>query len=284
MRNAALASVVVALLLIGTKFYAWMVTDSVSLLSSLVDSSLDLIVSTINMLAIRYALMPPDEDHRFGHTSAEDVAALAQAAFIAGSAVFIVISALGRLFDPTPMEHGAIGIVVMIFSIVATLGLVMYQKYVIKRTKSTAVSADSLHYVGDLLMNGAVIAALVLSSYKNMIYADAVFAFLIAFYILYNAYKIGREAFDKLMDKAFPPEDEARIHDLVMEHPGALGYHDLKTRYAGIKAFIQLHLDLDGSQSLQEAHAIADSLEHKLERVFPGSEVIIHQDPVTPSN
>jgi len=282
MRWATYASVSVAFVLIIIKFYAWIVTDSVSLLSSLIDSSLDMIVSLINMMAIRYSLMPPDKEHRFGHSGAEDISALSQAAFIAGSALFIIFNAAQRFLDPQLTEKSTLGIIVMVFSIFATAALIIFQKYVVKRTKSTAVSADSLHYVGDLGMNLSVIIALILSSKFGWKYADPIFALGIAFYILYGAWEIGKMAFDKLMDKEFGEDERQKIKDLIRDHPGALGIHDLKTRYSGVKPFIQFHLELNGKQQLYEAHEIADSLEKKLLEMFPGGEVVIHEDPVYP--
>lgn len=280
MRIATYASVFVAILLILVKAYAWLVTDSISLLSSLVDSFLDAFISVINLWAVHYALQPPDEDHRFGHSGAEDVAALAQSAFVAGSSIFIAIAALERLLNPEVITHSMVGIAVMLFSIVATFGLVLFQKYVVKKTGSTAVHADSLHYVGDLLMNASVICAIILAHYFEWQYADPVFGLAIAAYIFKNAWHIGKLAFDKLMDKEFNDEERQKIIDVINAHPGTLGMHALKTRHSGIKPFIQFHLELDGNQTLQEAHKIADSLEKKLTALFPGGEVIIHEDPI----
>jgi len=279
MRFATYASVSVAIILIAAKIYAWFLSGSVSIMASVVDSILDLIVSFLNLLAIRYALQPPDEEHKFGHNSAEDVAALAQSAFIAGSAIFILFAAIGKFSHPSPVTHSGIGIAVMIFSIVTTLLLVMFQKFVVKKTGSTVIEADSLHYVGDIFMNASVIIALILSSYFDFQYADPIFAIIIAIYIFRGSWKIGRLAFDKLMDKEFAPEEKKIIIDYVNSVKEAKGIHELKTRYSGIKPFIQFHLELDGNLTLKEAHDIADKIEMKLKEMFPNGEVIIHQDP-----
>lgn len=280
MKLATYASVAVAIILIIIKFYAWLVTDSVSMLSSLVDSMLDAVVSIINLLAVRYALTPPDDEHRFGHTGAEDIAALSQAAFIAGSALFIIFNAVHRFVHPEPLHQTILGIWVMVFSLAATFALVTFQRYVVKKTGSTAISADQLHYLGDLLMNGTVIAALLLTSNLGWNMADPFFAILISLYIIYGARKIGRLAFDKLMDREFPEEEKKKITDLVLSYPGVLGMHDLKTRYSGIKPFIQFDLEMDGNKSLTDAHEIAETIMKKLEQMFPGGEVFIHEDPV----
>jgi ferrous-iron efflux pump FieF len=279
MKRATYFAVFAASVLIGLKFYAWAATDSVSLLSSLVDSSLDMFISLLNLFAVRYALMPADEDHRYGHHGAEDVAALAQAAFVAGSALFISISAIGKLISPEPVQESGIGIAVMVFSIGVTLALVLYQRKVARLTGSTAIHADSLHYAGDLLMNVAVIAALLISTYFDFHYADPLFALLIAFYIVHGAWEIGVLAFDKLMDKEFDEDEREKLIKVISDHEGSLGVHDLKTRRSGTKPFIQFHLELDGEQSLNEAHIIADKLELRLEGLYPGAEVVVHQDP-----
>ena len=279
MRLATYASVSVAILLVLVKIYAWFLSGSVSIMASVVDSILDLIVSFLNLLAVRYALQPPDEEHRFGHNSAEDVAALAQSAFIAGSAIFILFAAIGKFSHPAPITHSGIGIAVMAFSIIATLLLVTFQKFVVRKTGSTVIEADSLHYVGDIFMNAAVIIALILSTYFDFQYADPIFAIIIAIYIFRGSWKIGRLAFDKLMDKEFDLEEKQKIIDYVNSIEEAKGIHELKTRYSGIKPFIQFHLELDGNLTLKEAHDIADKIERKLKELFPQGEVIIHQDP-----
>ena len=282
MKLATYASVSVAAFLILIKFWAWLETDSVSILSALVDSMLDLVTSAINLFAVRYALMPPDADHRFGHNSAEDVAALGQGAFVAGSATFIAINAFGKLLHPEPIGATGIGITVMAISVAATLALVTFQRIVVKRTGSTAIHADHLHYLSDLALNGSVIVALVLSSKLGWHYADPLFSIAISIGILYGAWHIGRRAFDKLMDKSFPEAEVEKIQNMAMAHPGVLGVHNIKTRYSGIKPFIQFHLELDGTQSLHATHLIADTLEHSLLERYPGGEVIIHQDPRMP--
>lgn len=279
LRRATMASVAVATGLVLVKFAAWLLTDSVSLLSSLIDSLLDVGASFLNLLAVRHALEPPDREHRFGHGKAEPLAGLGQATFITGSAIFLLIEAGHRLFDPQPVERAGLGIAVMVLSIVVTFALTRFQAYVVKRTGSIAINADSLHYVGDLLTNGAVIVAIVLTAHFGWIYADPVLAIAIAIYILKTAWGISNGALDMLMDRELPDEDRARIKKIVLEHPGVLALHDLRTRAAGPTSFIQLHIEMDGELSLREAHAIADDVETALSGAFPGAEVVIHQDP-----
>lgn len=279
LRLATAASVITALLLITVKLVAYVLTDSISILSTLIDSLLDAAASLVNLIAVRQALAPADREHRFGHGKAEPLAAMVQAAFITGSAIFLLIEAVPRFFTPHPVAYSGLGIGVMVFSIVATLALVTLQRRVIQRTGSLAISADRLHYVGDLLVNGAVIVALMLVAQFGWTLADPLFGIGIAGYILYNAWQIAAGALDMLMDRELPEEERERIRGVIKRHPGVIGFHDLRTRASGPQIFIQCHIELAGDQTLLQAHAIADALEQDLRQAFPGAEVIIHQDP-----
>lgn len=278
-RLASTLSLAVATVLMVSKVGAWWMTDSLSLFSSMVDSGLDMLTSLINFMVVRYALRPADEDHRFGHGRAEDIAGLAQATFISGSGFFILFEAAQRLWNPTTIEQTDVGLWVMGFSMVCTTALVLFQRYVIKRTQSTVIAADSLHYITDILSNFAVIVALILVNQYGIQWADPVLALLIAGYIFYGAWEIGHSSFQKLMDSEFSIESHEKIDAIVRAHPGVLGYHDLRTRQAGMRQFIQMHVDLDGQQTLHSAHDISEALEHKLLEQFPRAEIFLHQDP-----
>lgn len=279
MRRATYASVLVASLLIAAKLAAWMVTGSVSLLASLIDSLLDALASLVNLLAVRHALTPADDEHRFGHGKAEALAGLGQAALIAGSALFLVVESIDRLLAPQPVQQSLAGIAVMVLSIAMTGALVLYQRHVVKQTGSLAVSADRLHYVGDLATNLAVIAALLLASRGDFAWFDPACALVIAAVILKSAVDIVRSALDHLMDREMADTDREQILATVRAHPEARAAHDLRTRQSGNQVFIQLHLELDPEISLREAHRISDEIEASLLLLFPGAEVIIHQDP-----
>lgn len=279
MRFATYASVTVAIVLIVIKAVALKFTGSVALLSSLIDSLLDLAASLINLVAVSHALEPADREHRFGHGKAESIAGLGQAAFITGSAVFLLFEAGDRLFDPSPVENGALGVGVMAVSIVMTFALVRFQRYVVRETESVAITADSLHYQSDLLMNAGVILALVLSTQFGWHALDPIFAIAIAIYILSAAWKIVRNSFDMLMDREFADADRERIREIALAHAEVRAMHDLRTRSSGTSSFIQLHLELDGEMTLMRAHDIADVVEAKIRAAFPRAEVIIHQDP-----
>ena len=279
-RLATYASVATATVLIVAKLAAWIATGSISVLASLVDSLLDAGASVTNMLAVRYALKPPDADHRFGHGKAESLSGLAQAMFVAGSALFLVLESVSRINTPRPVEHIGVGLGVFGFATLITLMLVLFQRYVIKRTRSTAIRADALHYATDLLTATGVIIALMLSWTFDLNQADAWFALAIAVFILYSAWQIGRDALHVLMDREMPEAQRQQIVDLVLRHPAVLGIHDLRTRQSGAMVIVQFHLDLDGQQSLFAAHAVADEVEMRIREVFPNADITIHQDPI----
>lgn len=279
MRLATYASISVAAALILAKAVAWLITDSVSVMSSLLDSLLDLAASLVNLLAVRHALTPADREHRFGHGKAEPLAGLAQAAFITGSAVLLGLEALHRLVQPQPVAHSAIGIVVMAVSIAVTLVLVAFQRRVARASGSVAIDADALHYRSDIVLNASVILSLVLSTQLSLPALDPVFALAIAGYILYSAWTIVRASLDRLMDRELPDSDRARIRNIALHHSHIRSVHDLRTRSSGLDVFIQIHLEMDGTMSLQRSHEISDDVERDILAAFPNAEVIIHQDP-----
>jgi len=272
------ASVSVAVMLVSAKGVAWWQSGSVTMLGSMMDSGLDLMASMVTLLAVRHALMPADSDHRFGHGKAEALAGLFQASVMSGSAVFIVFESIDRLWHGVaPVAHDLI-INVSIFAIVLTIILVGFQSYVVRQTKSLAIAGDHLHYKGDLLMNVAVIVAAIATSagYAN---ADGIFGLLIACYIFYGGWEVGRPALDMLMDKEFSDAEREQIFNLVMESPEVLGLHDLRTRSAGRDRFIQMHIEVDGNFTVRRGHFIADEVEAVLGEAFPDADIIIHVDP-----
>ncbi len=278
MRWATYASVVVAIILIIIKIIAYVFTGSVAILSSLIDSFLDFIASGINLFAVRHSLVPADHDHRYGHGKAEAIAGLAQAAFIVGSALFLIFEAINRFSHQQAVENGMVGISVMLITIALTALLVKFQRYVVEKTGSIAITADSLHYVGDLLLNLSVIVALILSVYFDWQMADPIFALLIALYILKSAWVIGKQSLAQLMDQELPDEVREKIKAIALQHPEVRNLHELRTRSSGRQYFFQLHLEMDGELKLKEAHQIANEVEIEICKAFPNAEVIIHED------
>jgi ferrous-iron efflux pump FieF len=276
---ATYASVATAILLVSLKTWAWLASGSVSLLASLVDSLTDSLASIVNLFAVRLALRPADDNHPFGHGKAESLSALAQSAFIGGSAVFLLLNAVERLLHPQPLQQTTLGIAVMLVSLLLTLALVLFQRWVLRRAQSQAVSADSLHYVTDFASNIVVLVALVLAAWGWQ-RADAVLALLLGGWIFWSAAKIAIEAVNTLMDKALSPADIARIEAAALAVPGVLGIHDLRTRLSGARHFIQMHIDLDARLNIVEAHDIAVAVAAQIRALFEEAEVIVHQDPV----
>lgn len=276
---ATYVAVATAILLVLLKLYAWIVSDSVSILSTLVDSFLDLLASAINLLAVRHALSPADREHRFGHGKAEPLAALGQSGFIIGSGLFVLIEALSHLSNPEPITHGMVGIIVILVSIVLTIVLVSFQKFVIRISKSEAIEADSLHYQGDILINFSVLISLGISLYWGLPFIDSLFGAGIAIFLVYSASKIIRKSLDSLMDRELPDEEREKVLQIALSHPKVRGLHDLRTRRAGRTTFIQLHLEMDGHIELNEAHTVSDEVQANIEAVFDEAEVIIHEDP-----
>ena len=277
---ATWASVVAAISLIGVKTWGWDQTQSVSLLASLIDSTMDSAASLINFFAIRYAMAPADKEHRFGHGKAEALAGLAQALLILVSIGLLLTQTLGRLWNPLVVENTPIGISIMLVSMVLTGALVVFQWYVVKRTQSNAIKADSLHYTADFLMNFGVIIALFLASigYHG---ADPYFALSIGAFVVYSAWGIAQSAFHLLLDHELSDEQRHLITQLALTQPQVIGMHDLRSRQSGHMQFIQLHLELQEDMLLLEAHGVAEALEHRIMAVFPYADVIIHLDPVS---
>jgi ferrous-iron efflux pump FieF len=278
-RLATYAAVGVAGTLIAIKLWAWVATGSIAMLASLVDSTLDLVASGLNLFAVRHALTPADEEHRFGHGKAEALAGLGQAAFIGGSAVFLLFQSLERLIDPTPVAETAVGLTVIGISIVLTLALVLFQRYVIRRTRSLAIGADYLHYTTDIATNVGVVVALVLAGLWGWTIADPLIGLAIGGVIAWGAFNILRGSYDELMDREFDDADRLRIKEIVNKHSAVVSLHDLRTRRAGHRSFIQLHLELPAQMTLTEAHRVSDEVEDAIKAAFPDAEVLTHQDP-----
>lgn len=275
------ASVATAVILILAKVFALGASGSLSVLASLIDSIMDAAASIINLVAVRYALIPADDDHKFGHGKAESLAGLGQAMFIAGSAIFLLFHSVDRLLHPREIEQVGIAVAVMGFSIFATALLLLLQRYTIKHTQSVAIKADSLHYAADLFANVGIVIALVLAQ-AGWGGADPIFAMLIALYVLYSAREIVVESVNDLLDKELPEDVQQAILDLVQSHDNVEGVHDLRTRQSGRNKIVQFHIELGRDLPLWQAHDIAEELEEKLLAVYPEADVIIHQDPYPP--
>jgi ferrous-iron efflux pump FieF len=278
-RMAGVASVTVAFTLVVLKVYAWIATGSVAVLSSLADSLLDLLASSMTLLAVRFAFEPADREHRFGHGKLEAVAGLAQALIITGSAAWVAIEAVARLFAPVPVTAPAVGTATMLVSLALTTALVLYQNVVARRTGSIAIGADELHYRGDVLTNLAVLVAIGASAWLGWHRADPVLGLVVVVVILASVRAIVLRSLDILLDRELPTGSRAEILELASAHEAVYGVHDLRTRTSGTHDFIQFHLELNPGITLARAHVIMDEVEAAVTARFPRAEVIIHADP-----
>ena len=280
LKSASYASLLVALGLAAVKTWAWFATDSVSLLSSLADSVLDILASALTFWAVRFSLQPADREHRFGHGKSEGLAALVQSVIITGSGLYVLAEGIQRLMEPRLVSSPAIGIGVMLIAIVVTLMLVGFQHYVSRRTGSVAIIADAMHYKTDLLVNAGVAAALLITSWTGWVLTDPIVGLMVAAYIMWGAFQILGHALDILLDREIPDEDREAIKAIARQHPDVHGLHDLKTRFGGSHYIVQFHVELRPEISLWRSHEILDDVEEAIQREYPDCEIIIHADPV----
>lgn len=279
MRSASLASVGVALILIVLKLWGWRRTDSVAVLSSLADSLLDLAASLITLFAVRLAVTPADQEHRFGHGKSEGIAGLMQALIVSGSALYVAVEAVQRLLRPEPIAAAGAGMAVMALSVALTSALFAFQRFVIARTSSLAITADSVHYKADILTNITILIGIFATDRLSWHFLDPVLGLIVAVVILLSVRVIAVDAFNVLLDRELPVKSRRKIESIVFAHPAVLGVHDIRTRSAGSTQFVQLHLELDPRLTLLEVHAISDEVELEVQKAFPLADVLIHADP-----
>ena len=280
-KASSIVTMVMVSLMIATKAWAWLASGSASMLGSLTDSLMDITATLMSFLVLSYALRPADDDHRFGHGKAEALAGLGQAAFIAGSGCLLAFHGIERLINPVELTHSLLGVWVSIFAIVCTLVIVFVQNKVVKHTESIAIKADSVHYKGDLILNAAVLLAILLA-YYGVLYADPLFAIGVAGDLLYNSWDIATESASHLMDKELPDEEKQSIFEIARNHNDVYGVHGIRTRQGGKVKFIQLHLELDDNLPLIRAHKVADEVEAMISARFESEvDILIHLDPLS---
>jgi len=278
-RSAAMASIAVAALLVFLKAWAVWQTGSTAMLGSLADTTLDLIASLATLTGVWIGAQPEDRHHRFGHGKAEALAAMFQVTLISISALTLAFRAVQQFTLGSRTEAAGDGIVVSAVAMIATVGLLAWQRHVIRRTRSIAISTDHVHYQSDLLLNLAVIAALVLEQFAGIAGADAGFGLLIALWLGWGAWTASQEAITQLMDREWPEEKRRQFVKVMARHPELRGVHDLRTRTAGNRDFVQFHVWIDPDMTIREAHRVMDEIELKLLAEFPGVEILIHPDP-----
>ena len=279
-RSASIASLLVASTLIVLKYYGWVTTNSVSLLGSLADSLIDFLASVFVFVAISYSILPADAKHRFGYGKSEGLAAFVQSLFIGISGIYVCFEAIKRLLNPSQINQPSIAIWIILVSIVLTLTLVMYQKYVVKKSKSIAIESDRYHYLTDTYINLSVLFSIAITGWTRFVFIDALVGLLISGVILYTSVTLLKKSFKILLDQEIQSDDRDRIREIALDHPKVLGFHDLRTRDTGREYIIQFHLELDPNMSLLESHEITDEVTDNILKLYPDSELIIHTDPL----
>ena len=278
-RRAALASIAMALFLVALKIWASWGTGSVAMLGSLADTTLDLVASVVTLLGVRWAAMPADAEHRFGHGKAEALSALIQVILITISALAIAWRAATRIGSGQATEALELGVTVSLMAIVDTFALLAYHRHVIRRTGSVAIETDHVHYQSDLLLNLSVIAALVLDQLLGWRLADPLFGFAIAAWLLYGAWRAASRSVDQLMDREWPDTEREAFLAATKEYPELAGIHDVRTRLSGANRFVQFHVWVPADWTVRQAHDRLDRVEEQLQARFPGTEILIHVDP-----
>ena len=279
-RSASIASLLVASTLIVLKYYGWVTTTSVSLLGSLADSLIDFLASIFVFIAISYSLLPADAKHRFGYGKSEGLAAFIQSLLIGISGIYVCFEAIKRLLNPSQINQPSIAIWIILVSIALTLALVMYQKYVVKKSKSIAIESDQYHYLTDTYINLSVLFSIAITGWTRFVFIDALVGLLISGVVLYTSVTLLKKSFKILLDQEIQSDDRDRIREIALDHPKVLGFHDLRTRDTGRKYIIQFHLELDPNMSLLESHEITDEVTDNILKLYPDSELIIHTDPL----
>ncbi|MGF6569321.1 ferrous-iron efflux pump FieF [Paraburkholderia sp. GAS333] len=278
-RMASIVALAVALILVVVKVWAWLATGSISLLTSAADGLVDVLASSVTFAGVRYAARPVDQGHRYGHGKAEAIAAFVQALLLAGAAVGLGVESTRRFFDPQPLNQTGFGIAVIVGSSLAAAGLVGMQTLVVRRTGSTAIAADRAHYATDVAVNLTVLAALLLDHFLDWSRADATGAIVISLYMLWNARGMAAQALVQLLDRELDMPDRERIEAAVRGCDGVQNVHDIRTRDGGDRVFVEFHVEVEGSLTVNEGHTISDNAEKAVQQLFQSADVTAHLEP-----
>ena len=279
LKRATTASVAVAVTLIGLKTWGYIESGSVAIFGTLLDSVMDSLSSIIIFIAVRFSITPADDNHRFGHGKAEAIAGLLQAFIITVTSLLLIYEVYDKIKNPQKIGQTDLGIGIIVASMILTVLLVLYQRFVANKTKSIAIEADGMHYTGDILLNIGVAVSLVLGGYFNMVYADPIFGAIACAYLLHSAREVFKASTNILMDKEIEEEEKENIISIIKSHERVIDIHELRTRYSGLNIFIQFHMELEHGISLYDAHTISDQVEESIMKAYPMAEVFIHADP-----
>ncbi len=284
-QSTALTSQVTALsvscagTLIVLKLGAWWFSGSIAVLASLADSGLDVLAALATFFAVRYAAVPPDSDHRFGHGKAEAFASLVQSGLVFASAGLIGWDAVRHILKPSPLEHEGAALAVMVVSLALSGALVMAQTRVLRRTASVAVSGDRAHYIADVASNIAALAGIAAAALLHAAWIDALAGLVVAAWLLWGAAGVFRTSSHQLLDEELSAQARDRIRALAGDDPNILHIHELRTRASGPYVHIQMHAELPPSMTLEKAHRVIVAAERRVLKEFPAADILIHADP-----
>ncbi len=279
-KSAIKVSVILAVILTAAKAAVWLFSGSETMLASLADSVMDGLGASITFFAVRYSLNPPDGEHNYGHGKAEAVAGLFQAFTVGFTVVLVIWHSIEKLVQPEALTHTAWALVVTGISMLLEAVVILYQGKIIRLTGSAAVKADNIHIRADFLFNCGVLLSLTLVNFTGIVRFDSVFAIILGLLILVGAFRIGLVSVNMLLDRNLPERITEGILRTAMETGGVLSVHGLRTRQAGKVRFVQMHLVMDGGVSLEDAHRISDQVEQQIKEAYPGTDVIIHAEPM----
>ncbi len=279
-RGAIILSIATALTLLTAKLVTALLTHSMAVMASALDSLLDVAASSVNLIASGKAAKPPDEDHAYGHEKVESLASLFQSLFIGASGLWLIIEAVRRIVMGSYVKDIELGVGVMVFSIVLTLFLTWRLQTVRKQTHSLILNTESLHYSMDVLSNLGTIVALILVKWTHLILWDLVLSVLIAGYVFKTAYGILRQAVDELLDRSLPPVSKEEIENLIRtHHPMIVGFHNFRSRRVGEQIFMDFHIEIRGEENFTKAHAMTESLIRHIQEIHAEADITVHYDP-----
>ena len=274
---ASYLSVSTAIVILLTKLYGWLITDSQSIFASVIDSLLDVSSSFINIIAITFALQPPDKNHRFGHEKFQDLAIFSQSIFFFASSIFTLSSSIRGFYTKSIIVNSSTGVDMMYICLGLTMLLVLLQTYVIKKTKSKIIEADRIHYFSDFLANIFVVISIYCS--EKFWFVDPLAGIGISLYVMHASYSLFRQSIKNLADEEFEDHHRQKIIEIISAHKDVKAVHELKTRHAASKPFIQFHLEMDGNMRLFDAHNLSDQISLDILKHFEGAEITVHLDP-----
>jgi ferrous-iron efflux pump FieF len=280
-RIATIVSSITAFILAVSKLIVGFLSGSVAVIASAIDSLLDMAVSIFNMVAVRVSESSTTKQYNYGKGKIEGLAALLEGLLISASAIFIMSEATKKIINGATIEKIDISIYVMLFSIIVTFGLVMFLNAIAKKSDSLVIKSDALHYKTDLISNLAIIITLIAVKFTGLYYIDFIISILIGIYILYSAWELVKDGFENLLDVSLDFSTVEEIKDIIKKEPLVVDYHCLRTRRAGHRYFVDVHLVLTPDMKLKMAHMIIDNVEDKIREIDDNKVwvVNIHADP-----